>query len=130
LEPRTEHEFDADANQAFHRLSEGLYRFSIITGVLGLALIGLGIAALRTAGYASAISGPAIIVLGLVAMLGGILFLRPRASLINITRTRGRDVTRLMDAVKFLDSAHGVFRLLIAAFVVARIVTFILVRLS
>jgi hypothetical protein len=130
MQQRVEHEFDADANQAFHQLSEGLYRFSIITGVLGLALVGLGIAALRTAGYASEFSGPAIIVLGLVAMLGGMLFLRPRVSFTNITRTRGSDVTKLMDAFRFLNSAHDVFRLLLAAFVVARIVSFVLIRLS
>ena len=58
MQQRTEHEFDADDNQAFHQLSEGLYRFSIMTGVVGLALIGLGVAAMRTGGYGSTISGP------------------------------------------------------------------------
>jgi hypothetical protein len=130
MQQRTEHEFDADDNQAFQQLSEGLYRFSIMTGVVGLALIGLGVAAMRTGGYGSTISGPAIIVLGLVAMAGGILFLRPRVSFTNITRTRGSDVTKLMDALTFLDRAHGVFRVLIAAFVVARIVSYLLIRLS
>lgn len=129
-QPRSEHEFDADDNQAFHQLSEGLYRFSIMTGVVGLALIGLGIAAMETAGYGSTMSGPALIVLGLVAMVGGMLFLRPRVSFTNITRTRGSDVTKLMDALKYLDKAHGVFRVLIAAFVVARIVSYLLIRLS
>jgi len=130
MHQRVEHEFDAADNQAFHQLSEGLYRFSIMTGVVGLALIGLGIAVLSTAGYASAMAGPATMVLGLIAMLGGMLFLRPRVSFTNITRTRGGDVTKLMDALKFLDSAHGVFRILIASFVVARIVSFVLVRMS
>ncbi len=127
---RTEHEFDVDDNEAFNQLSEGLWRFSIITGVVGLALIGLGIAAMRTGGYASTLSGPALIVLGVVAMAGGILFLRPRVSFTNIVRTRGGDVTKLMDALKYLDTAHGVFRVLIAAFVVARVIAYVLIRMS
>ena len=130
MQSRVEHEFDGDDNEAFAQLSEGLYRFSIMTGVVGLALIGLGVAAMRTGGYGTSLGGPAIILLGLVAMVGGVLFLRPRVSFGNITRTRGSDVTKLMDALKFLDTAHGVFRVLIAAFVLARIVSYLLIRLS
>jgi hypothetical protein len=130
MQQRVEHEFDVDDNQALIGLSEGLYRFAIMTGVVGMALIGLGVAALVTGGYGSSLTGPAIIVLGLVAMAGGILFMRPRVTLDRITHTRGRDVTRLMDALKFLDTAHGVFRVLIAAFVVARLASFLLIRLS
>ena len=130
MQPRVEHEFDGDDNQVFLQLSEGLYRFSIMTGVVGLALIGLGIAAMQTGGYGTSKGGPAIIALGLVAMMGGVLFLRPRVSFANITRTRGSDVTKLMDALKYLDTAHGVFRILIAAFVLARIVSYLLIRLS
>ena len=130
MQSRTEHEFDADDNQAFLHLSEGLYRFSIMTGVVGLALIGLGVAAMRTGGYESAWAGHAIIALGLVAMVGGVLFLRPRVSLANITRTRGSDVSKLMDALKFLDRAHGVFRVLIAAFVFTRLAAYVFMRLN
>jgi len=130
MQQRVEHEFDVDENQALTGLSEELYRFSIMTGVVGMALIGLGIAAIVTGGYGSSLTGPATIVLGLVAMVGGILFMRPRVTLDRITQTRGSDVTKLMDALKFLDKAHGVFRVLIAAFVVARLASFLLIRLS
>ena len=83
-----------------------------------------------TGGYGSMVTGPSLIVLGLVATVGGGLFLRPRVSLDWITRTRGGDVTKLMDALKYLDSAHGVFRVLIAAFVLARLASFVLTRLG
>jgi hypothetical protein len=36
----------------------------------------------------------------------------------------------LLDALNFLDTAHGVFRILIAAFVVARLGSFLLARLT
>lgn len=130
MQQRVEHEFDVDDNQALIGLSEELYRFSIMTGVVGMALVGLGVAAMVTGGYGAPLAGPAIIVLGLVAMAGGMLFMRPRVTLDRITHTRGRDVTKLMDALKFLDTAHGVFRVLIAAFVVARLASFLLIRLS
>jgi hypothetical protein len=130
MQARVEHEFAGEENQALTRLSEGLSRFSVMTGVVGMALVALGIAAIVTKGYGSPLAGPAIVVLGLVAMLGGALFLRPRVSLNAITRSRGRDITRLMDALTFLDAAHGVFRILIAAFVVARLVSFLLIRLA
>ena len=130
MQQRVEHEFEAEDNQAIVQLSEGLYRFSIMIGVVGLALIILGVTAMRTGGYASTLSGPALMLLGLVAMAGGALFLRPRVTLTNITRTRGGDVTKLMDALRYLDSAHGVFRVLIGLFVLARIVAFLVIRFS
>jgi hypothetical protein len=130
MQQRVEHEFDVDENQALTALSEELYRFAVMTGVVGLALIGLGIAAIVTGGYGSTVTGPATIVLGVVAMVGGILFMRPRVSFDRITHTRGSDVTKLMDALGFLDRAHGVFRVLILAFVVARLVSFLLIRMS
>jgi hypothetical protein len=130
MQSRTEHEFGVDDNETLIGLSEGLGRFSMMIGVVGLALLGLGIAAMVTGGYGSMVTGPSLIVLGLVAMVGGGLFLRPRVSLDWITRTRGGDVTKLMDALKYLDSAHGVFRVLIAAFVLARLASFVLTRLG
>jgi hypothetical protein len=130
MQQRTQHEFNVDDNETLIGLSEGLGRFSMMTGVVGLALAGLGIAALVTGGYGSVMTGPSLIVLGLVAMVGGGLFLRPRGSLTWITSSRGGDVTKLMDALHFLDSAHGVFRVLIAAFVLARLASFVLTRLG
>ncbi|TFG86839.1 MAG: hypothetical protein E4H19_04365 [Chromatiales bacterium] len=130
MQQRTQHEFSADDNETLIGLAEGLGRFSMMTGVVGLALAGLGIAALVTGGYGSVMTGPSLIVLGLVAMVGGGLFLRPRGSLTWITSSRGGDVTKLMDALHFLDSAHGVFRVLIAAFVLARLASFVLTRLG
>jgi hypothetical protein len=130
MQSRVEHEFVAEDNQALVRLSEELSRFSLMTGVVGMALVGLGVAAMVTGGYQSGLTGPAIIVLGLVAMFGGVLFLRPRTALGWISSSRGSDVTKLMDALKFLDTAHGVFRLLVLAFVLARLASFLLIRLS
>jgi hypothetical protein len=130
MQQRTEHEFSVADNETLIGLSEGLGRFSLMVGVVGLALAGLGVAAMITSGYGSVITGPSLIVLGLVAMVGGGMFLRARTSLDWITRTRGGDVTKLMDALTFLDSAHGVFRILIAAFVLARLASFVLTRLG
>ncbi len=130
MQPRTEHEFGVEDNETLVGLSEGLGRFSMMIGVVGLALLGLGVAALVTGGYASTVTGPSLIVLGLVAMVGGGMFLRPRVSLDWITRTHGGDITKLMDALKYLDSAHGVLRILIAAFVLARLASFVLTRLG
>jgi len=130
MQQRTEHEFGADDNEALIALSEGLGRFSMMIGVVGLALIGLGVTAMVTGSYGSTVTGPSMIVLGLVAMVGGGMFLRPRVGLDWITRTRGGDVTKLMDALTFLDKAHGVFRILIAAFVVARLASFVLTRMG
>ena len=130
MQQRTEHEFGVEDNETLIGLSEGLGRFSMMIGVVGLALVGLGIAAMVTSGYGSVITGPSLIILGLLAMVGGGLFLRPRVSLDWITRTRGGDVTKLMDALTYLDKAHGVFLVLIAAFVLARLASFVLTRLG
>jgi hypothetical protein len=130
MQARIEHEFRGEESQALIDLSEELGRFSLMTGVVGLALVGLGVAAIVTGGYDSRLAGPGIILLGLVATIGGGLFLRPRVSLNRITRTRGGDVTKLMDALQYLDAAHGVFRILIVAFVLAWLTSFALVRLN
>jgi hypothetical protein len=130
MQSRTEHEFGVDDNETLIGLSEGLGRFSMMVGVVGLALVGLGVAAMVTGGYGSMMTGPTLIILGLVAMVGGGLFLRPRVTLDWITRTEGSDVTKLMDALSFLDKAHGVFRVLIAAFVLVWIASFVLTRLG
>lgn len=130
MQARIEHEFRGEENQALIHLSEELARFSLMTGVVGLALVGLGVAAIVTGGYGSQLAGPGIIVLGLVATIGGALFLRPRVSLDRITRTRGGDVTKLMDALTYLDTAHSIFRILIVAFVLAWLASFALVRLG
>lgn len=130
MQQRIEHEFDADDNDALDGLSDELYRFAIMIGVVGVALVGLGVAAMVTGGYQSPLAGPAILVLGVVAMVGGVLFMRPRGTLARITRTRGRDITKLMEVLKVLDTAHGVFRALIVVFVVARLASFLLVRLT
>jgi hypothetical protein len=130
MQQRVEHEFNTDENQALLRLSEGLSRFSLMTGVVGMALVGLGIAAIVTGGYASGLAGPAVIILGLVAMVGGGLFLRPRATFTRITHSRGSDVTKLMDALEYLDSAHGVFRILLVLFLLVRAASFVVTRMS
>lgn len=130
MQARVEHEFAGEENQALTKLSEGLTRFSVMTGVVGMALIALGIAAIVTKGYGSPLAGPAIVLLGLVTTLGGVLFLRPRVSFNAITRSRGRDITKLMDALTYLDTAHDVFRILLAAIVVARVASFLLIRLT
>lgn len=129
MQPREEHEFDTDQNQALLRLSEELSRFSLATGIVGMALVGLGVAAMATSGYVSPLAGPATIVLGLVAMLGGFLLLRPRASFDWITRSRGGDVTKLIDALRYLDSAHSMLRLLLVLFLVVRFASFLVQRL-
>ena len=130
MQQRIEHEFDAYENDALVGLSEELYRFAVMIGVVGIALVGLGIAAIVTGGYGSPLAGPAILVLGVLAMVGGVLFMRPRVTLYRITLTRGHDVTKLMDVLKVLDTAHGVFRALVVAFVVARLASFLLIRLT
>ena len=130
MQQRIEHEFDGDDNQALLRLAEELYRFSIMIGVAGLALIGLGVAAMLTGGYDSGMAGPASIVLGLVAMVGGVLFMRPRVTISWVAFSRGSDVTKLMDALQYLDTAHGLLRVIVAAFVLGRLASFLLVHLS
>jgi hypothetical protein len=130
MQPGTEHEFSVEDNEKLVGLSEGLYRFSMMIGVVGLALIGLGVAAIVTGGYGTMTAGPSLIILGLVAVLGGGLFLRPRVSLDWITRTDGSDVTKLMDALIFLDKAHGLLRILLGAFVIAWLAAFAFARIS
>jgi len=130
MQQRIEHEFDAYDNEALDGLSDGLYRFANMIGVVGIALAGLGVAAIVTGRYPSPLAGPAIIVFGLLALVGGVLFHTPMVTLSRITHSRGSDITKLMEVLKGLDTAHGVFRALIAAFVVARLASFLLVRLA
>ncbi len=63
-------------------------------------------------------------------MVGGFLFRSPMGALSRITRSRGSDITKLMEVLKGLDTAHGVFRALLAALVVARLASFLLVHLK
>jgi hypothetical protein len=130
MQQRIEHEFDAYDNEALEDLSGGLYRFANMIGVLGIALAGLGIAAMLTGRYPSPLAGPAIIVFGLLFMVGGLLFRTPMVTLSRVTHSRGSDITKLMEVLKGLDTAHGVFRALIAAFVVARLAQFLIARLT
>jgi uncharacterized membrane protein YkgB len=130
MQQRIEHEFDAYDNEALDKLSDGVYRFANIIGVVGVTLLGLGIAAMVTGRYLSPLAGPAIIVFGLVALVGGAMFRTPMVGFTRITRSSGSDITRLMSVLKGLDSAHGMFRALIAAFVLARLAYFVYVRLT
>ncbi len=130
MQTSAEHQFDHDQNQAVLRLSEELWRFSVATGVVGMALVGLGIAATITAPSDSMLAGPAIIVLGLVAMFGGMLFLRPRTSFNWIARSSSGNVTRLIDALRYLDSAHTGLRILLVLFLLARLGAFAVGRIS
>jgi hypothetical protein len=130
MQQRVEHEFDAYDNEALDKLSDGVYRFANMIGVVGITLLGLGIAAMVTKGYLSPLAGPAIIVFGLVALVGGALFHTPMVGLTRITFSRGSDISKLMDVLKGLDSAHRMFRTLIAAFVLARLAYFVFVRMS
>jgi hypothetical protein len=127
MQQRVEHEFDFEDNEVFVGLSESLYRFSIMSGVVGMALVALGISAIVLKAYGGGLIGPAIILLGVIAFAGSLLFLRPRTSLVQITATSGRDVSRLLDVLTFLDQAHSMFRIIIVAFVVARLVSFFIV---
>jgi hypothetical protein len=129
MQQRPEHEFGTDGNQALLRLSEELSRFSVMIGVVGMALVGLGVTAVAIGGYGYRAGGLASIALGLIAMIGGGLFLRPRATFKRITHTTGRDVTRLMDALDYLDRAHGLFRTLLILFLVARVASFVAARI-
>lgn len=130
MQQRIEHEFDAYDNEALDGLSSGLYRFANMVGVVGIALAALGVAAMVTGGYSSPLVGPAIILVGLVALVGGILFHSPMVTLSRITESRGSDITKLMDVLKGLDTAHGLFRAILAAIVVARLASFLLARMS
>jgi hypothetical protein len=130
MQQRIEHEFDPYDNEVLDGLSAGLYRFANMVGIVGIALAGLGVAAMVTGGYLSPLAGPAIIVFGVVAMVGGYLFRAPMGALFGITRSRGRDITKLMEVLKGLDTAHGVFRVLLAVLVVARVASFLLVHVK
>lgn len=130
MQQRIEHEFDSYDNEVLDGLSAGLYRFANMIGIVGIALAGLGIAAMVTGRYPSPLAGPAIIVFGVVAMVGGFMFRSPMGALSRITRSRGSDITKLMEVLKGLDSAHGMFRALLAALVVARLASFLLVHLK
>jgi hypothetical protein len=129
MQQRIEHEFDAYDNEALEGLSAGLYRFANMIGVVGIALAGLGVAAIVTERYPSPLAGPAIIVFGLLAIVAGVLFHTPMVTLSRITQSRGSDITKLMEVLKGLDTAHSVFRGLIAAFVVVWLASFLLVRI-
>lgn len=124
MENRTEHEFSLEHEEVFIGLSESLYRFGIMFGVLGMALIALGIAVFVTGAYGGGLAGPAIGVAGLLAAAGGFMFQRPRASFDRITTSRGRDISRLMDGVEDLFSAQNLLRVLLAVFLVARLAAF------
>jgi hypothetical protein len=124
MDNKTEHEFSLEHEEVFIGISESLYRFGIMFGVLGLALIALGVAAFLTGAYGGGLAGPLIGVAGAFAGIGGFLFLRPRASFDRITTSRGRDIARLMDGIEDLDSAHKVLCALLVAFVIARLVAF------
>jgi hypothetical protein len=128
MQQRIEHEFDAYDNEVLDGLSAGLYRFANMIGIVGIALLGLGIAAMVTGRYLSPLAGPAIIVFGLLAIVGGVLFHTPMNTLSRISRSRGSDITKLMEVLKGLDTAHGMFRALIAVFVVARLASLLLVH--
>ena len=130
MQQRIEYEFDAYENEALEGLSAGLYRFANMIGVVGIALVGLGIAAMVTGRYPSPLAGPAIIVFGLLALLGGVLFHTPMVTLTRITESRGSDITKLIEVLQGLDTAHGVFRILVAAFVAAWLAFFLVVRMS
>ncbi len=130
MQQRIEHEFDSYDNEVLDGLSAGLYRFANMIGIVGIALAGLGVAAMVTGRYPSPLAGPAIIVFGVVAMVGGFMFRSPMGALSRITRSRGSDITKLMEVLKGLDSAHGMFRALLAALVVARLASFLLVHLK
>ena len=128
MQQRIEHEFDAYDNEVLDGLSAGLYRFANMIGIVGIALVGLGVAAIVTGRYQSPLAGPAIIVFGVVAMVGGFLFRSPMGALSRITRSRGSDITKLMEVLQGLDTAHGMFRALLAVLVVARLASFLLVH--
>jgi hypothetical protein len=129
MQQRIEHEFDPYENEALEGLSAGLYRFANMIGVVGIALVGLGIAALVTGRYPP-LAGPAIIVFGVLAFVGAILFHSPMVTLSRITESRGSDITKLMEVLKGLDTAHSLFRFIIAAIVAAWLASFLLFRLT
>ena len=130
MQQRIEHEFDAYDNEVLDGLSAGLYRFANMIGIVGIALLGLGIAAMVTGRYLSPLAGPAIIVFGLLAIVGGVLFHTPMNTLSRISRSRRSDTTKRMEVLKGLDTAHARFRARIAVFALARLATGLLVHHS
>jgi hypothetical protein len=130
MEQRIEHEFSGEEEMTLASLSAGLWRFSIMLGVVGLALAALGLAAMHMKIYGSTLAGPSLIALGAIAAFGGIVFVRPRVHLDAIQLLRGSDITRLMHALEYLDAAHRVLRLLLLAFVVVRVAAFLLVHMA
>ena len=83
-------------------------------------MIALGITVAVTGAYGGRIAGPAIVIAGLIAAIGGSFFLRPRSSFDRIARTHGRDITRLMEGLDSLNSAYRLLRLMLVIFVLAR----------
>jgi hypothetical protein len=122
MDNSTEHEFSLEHDEIFIGLSESLYRFGIMFGVLGLSLVALGVAVFITGAYGGGLAGPLIGIAGVSAAVGGFLFMKPRASFDRITTSRGRDIARLIDGVEDLVSAHNLLRVLLVLFVVARVV--------
>ncbi len=130
MPPIEEHEFDFDEEEVIVGLSESLYRFAIMSGVVGVALVGLGAAAIALGSYGGGLAGPSIVALGLVAAAGSLLFIRPRGDFDEILMTRGNDITRLMQGLKALSVAHGTFRWVLVIFVVIRVGSFLLGRMG
>jgi hypothetical protein len=129
-ESRTEHEFDFDEEEVIVGLSESLYRFAIMSGVVGVALVGLGSAAIALGAYGGGLAGPSILALGLVAMIGALLFVRPRANFDQIIMTKGSDITKLMHGMQSLATALGTFRWILVVFVLIRAVSFLMARMG
>jgi hypothetical protein len=130
MPPREEHEFDFDEEEVIVGLSESLYRFAIMSGVVGVALVGLGAAAIALGSYGGGLAGPSIVALGLVAAAGSLLFIRPRGDFDEILMTRGSDITKLMQGLKALAVAHGTFRWVLVLFVAIRVGSFLLGRMG
>ena len=124
-----QHEFSFDEEEVIIGLSESLYRFAIMTGVVGLALVGLGIAVTSRGAYGNSLAGPSIIVMGVLAMVGALLFTNPRATFDEIITTQGNDITKLMQGLASLSNAHGLFRLVVAGVALARVAAFFLARI-
>ena len=129
-ESRVEHEFDFDQEEVIVGLSESLYRFAIMSGVVGVALVGLGAAVIALKAYGGGLAGPSIVILGLIAVVGALLFVRPRANFDQIVMTRGTDITKLLHGMQSLSSALGTFRWILLVFVLIRAGSFLLARMG
>lgn len=130
MQTREQHEFDFDEEQVILGLSESLYRFAIMSGVVGLALVGLGAAVLALGAYGGGMAGSGIIALGLVAAVGSLLFLRPRSIFTDIVSTQGSDITKLTHGLKSLALAHGTLRWILVFIVLIRLGSFLVTRLG